>query len=107
MLWAVAGLGGLVLAALWLGTEHRSAWANENLLLFNPLALGLMLAAPVRRWRESAVARTIAWLVFACAAFALLAKALPGFVQDNLDWILLWLPIHLALATGLKPRTAA
>lgn len=106
-LWFVAGIGGLVFAALWLGTEHRAAWANENLLLFNPLALVLLLHAPVRRWREGRAARTIAWIVVACAAFALLSKALPGFVQDNLDWILLWLPIHLALATGLKPRTAA
>ena len=107
ILWLVAGAGGLVFASLWLGTEHRSAWANENVLLFNPLALVLMLQAPVRRWRESRAARTIAWIVVGCAAFALLAKALPGFVQDNLDWILLWLPIHLALAIGLKPRTAA
>ena len=108
VLWLVAGVGGLVLAALWLGTEHRSAWANENLLLFDPLALALVPAACWARWRGTRAARTIAWLVAAGVAFALFAKALPGFRQDNLDWILLWLPIHLALAIGLarEPRAA-
>jgi hypothetical protein len=47
------GLGGLLLAALWAFTEHRSAWANENLLLYNPLWLALvpaLLASMRRRW---------------------------------------------------------
>jgi len=105
-LWLFAGLGGASLAALWLLTEHRPAWANENLLLFNPLALALVPIAFVSRWRSGAFARTIAWLVAASAVFALIAKALPGFRQDNLDWILLWLPIHFALALTLAVRRA-
>ncbi|HET9484433.1 MAG TPA: DUF4105 domain-containing protein [Xanthomonadales bacterium] len=104
LLWLVAGIGGIALALLWATTEHRSAWANENILLFNPLALALLPVAFVTRWRTSAYARTIAWLLAACAAFALAAKVLPGFRQDNLDWILLWLPIHFALALGFAPR---
>ncbi|HVF35461.1 MAG TPA: DUF4105 domain-containing protein [Candidatus Saccharimonadia bacterium] len=105
-LWLFAGLGGALLAALWLLTEHRPAWANENLLLFNPLALGLVPSAFVSRWRHGPYARTMAWLVAASAVVALVAKALPGFRQDNLDWILLWLPIHFALALTLAVRPA-
>ena len=98
--WFVAGLGGLVLAGLWACTEHRSAWANENLMLFDPLALALLPTLVVARWRDSRAARALAWLVAAIAVFALVAKIFPPFRQDNLDWILFWLPIHFAIALG-------
>ncbi|MBN8727307.1 MAG: DUF4105 domain-containing protein [Xanthomonadales bacterium] len=98
----VCGLGGLLLLFLWLGTEHRAAWRNENLLLLSPLCLLLVPAWLPRRPPRWAFA--LAWLVLLLAAFALFSKILPWFVQANLAWILLLLPIHLALALDLSRR---
>ena len=101
---AFCGIGGLVLLFLWFGTEHRAAWRNENLLLLNPLCLALLPAWwGVARGRMHArpVARSIAAAIALCAAFALFSKILPAFAQANLHWIVLLLPIHLALALAL------
>ncbi len=51
LVWGISGLVGLGLLMLWLATAHESAWANRNLLLFNPLAL-LLLPACVGLWRQ-------------------------------------------------------
>jgi hypothetical protein len=103
------GLGGLLLLFLWFGTEHRAAWRNENLLLLNPLCLALLPAwfGILRgRLRERRFARGCAWLVVLGAALALFSKILPAFAQANLHWIVLFLPIHLALALALRPAIA-
>ena len=104
------GIGGLVLLFLWFGTAHQSAWRNENLLLLNPLCLLLIPAAAtlirvrprVRRWNAQ-----LAWIVAILAAFALFSKILPWFVQANLHWILLFLPIHIALAIAFASHIDA
>ena len=99
------GLGGSVLLLLWFGTEHHAAWRNENLLLLNPLCLLLLPAWMGSARVQWAIRRTtvwIAWLVTLCAAFALFSKILPWFVQANLHWIVLFLPIHLALAIVMQ-----
>jgi len=99
------GVGGLVLLFLWLGTEHRAAWRNENLLLLDPLCLLLLpawLGAMRRRRAVRGATRWIAWLVVLVAAFALFSKILPWFAQANVQWIALLLPIHLALALALQ-----
>jgi hypothetical protein len=98
------GLGGLVLLLLWFGTEHRAAWRNENLLLLDPLCLALVpawlgVARGRRRARPLAVA--LSSFVVLVAGFALFSKILPWFAQANLHWILLLLPIHLALGLTL------
>ena len=95
------GIGGLVLLFLWFGTAHQSAWRNENLLLLNPLCLLLVSAMATLARAVPRVARIgsrVAWIVVALAAFALFSKILPWFQQTNLHWILLFLPIHLAIA---------
>ncbi|HVT33275.1 MAG TPA: DUF4105 domain-containing protein [Rhodanobacteraceae bacterium] len=102
------GLGGFVLLFLWLGTAHVSAWRNENLLLLNPLCLALIPAASTllrARPRLTRRAAIVAAIVALLAAFALFSKILPWFVQANLHWILLFLPIHLAIALALRPRS--
>lgn len=99
------GAGGLVLAGLWVFTEHQSAWRNENILLLNPLCLLLVptwLASFRANWRPSPRAVVIGWTILLCAGIALFTKVLPSFVQANLHWILLFLPIHLALARCLR-----
>ncbi|MFZ2237128.1 MAG: DUF4105 domain-containing protein [Dokdonella sp.] len=103
------GLGGLVLIGLWGFTEHQSAWRNENLLLLNPLCLLLLptwIGAFRRGWKVSPRAQVLAWIILFCAAVGLFLKVLPSFVQANLHWILLILPIHLALARAARLSSA-
>jgi hypothetical protein len=102
-----AGLAGLLLGALWLLTDHVSAWRNENLLLLNPLLL-LLLPVLWRARRPAArsgrTARAIAWTVLLLALLALAAKVLPWFVQNNAVWIALLLPPHLVIGWRLLRR---
>ena len=103
------GLGGLVLVGLWAFTEHQSAWRNENLLLLNPLCLLLLptwIGAFRRGWTVSPRAQVLAWTILFCAAVGLFLKVLPSFVQANLHWIILILPMHLALARSARLSSA-
>jgi hypothetical protein len=105
-LWLFAGLGGVLLLGLWFGTDHASAWRNQNVLLFNPLAL-LLLPAAAACWKGAMAgraSRVVALIVVFLSAAAAMIKLLPLEWQDNGDWIALWLPIHVALAAALAPR---
>jgi hypothetical protein len=101
---ALAGAAGLLMLGLWLFTSHHSAWANANLLLFNPLAFALIPAI----WRSVRGATTARWvdgLLIAQLVVGLIAIALhllPGIVQQNQPWLLLALPAWLALAWSLR-----
>ena len=101
-----AGVTGLLLLALWTLTTHHSAWANANLLLFNPLAFAL-LPTLWRARRGLAASRfidgVIALQLLACMA-AVLLHLLPGTVQQNQPWLLFALPCWLALAWSLRRR---
>lgn len=100
----LAGLGGLVLLAAWLLTDHWAMWANHNLLLFNPLCLALLptLALAYRDgWRPPRWTRMLAVLIAFGALLTLPLQLLPG-AQQQLPWILFWLPVHLALAWSLR-----
>lgn len=105
-LWLFCAIGGGLLVYLWGFTAHQSAWANRNLLLVNPLCLllwfgGIRLQLGHRpgRWFN-----VLAWLVAACALLALVIHWLSFQPQDNLQWVLLLLPIHTALAVALRRR---
>jgi hypothetical protein len=103
------GCGGLVLAMLWALTEHISSWRNENLLLFNPLCLLLLptwFNAAFGNWRPTRFARRISVVVAALAGLALFLKVFPAFVQDNLFWIALLAPVHVALASSVVVANA-
>lgn len=106
----VAGIAGLLLGALWLLTEHMSAWRNENLLLLDPLLLLLLPALWRTRQpaaRSSRAARVLASLVVLLALLALVVKILPWFVQNNAVWIALLLPPHLVIAWRLLRKPDA
>lgn len=95
-----AGLIGLIALALWTLTAHYAAWANANLLLFNPLAW-LLLPTLWRARRALAPSRIgngvlIIQLVAGIVATGL--HLLPGVVQQNQPWLLFALPVWLALA---------
>ncbi|MFC3650367.1 DUF4105 domain-containing protein [Dyella humi] len=99
-----AGIAGLLMLTLWTLTAHHSAWANANLLLFNPLAFLPMCSiwqarrniAPSRPANGALLLQLIALLL------ALLMHLLPGVVQQNQPWILFALPCWLALAWTLR-----
>ncbi|MFT3762101.1 MAG: DUF4105 domain-containing protein [Pseudoxanthomonas sp.] len=101
-LWLACGVGGALLLYLWSFTEHRAAWANQNLLLLNPLCL-LLLTAGFALLRGKAVGawpRRIAGAVAVAAFAAWFLHWLP-FVfpyQDNRAWVALLLPVHVAIA---------
>ncbi|MDX2194347.1 MAG: DUF4105 domain-containing protein, partial [Gemmatimonadales bacterium] len=110
VLWSgVTGAAGLLLAWLWLGTDHAVAAANENVLLLpvTGLATAWALWRAARRDDASAarVALACALLGVVLAGAALLAKAAPGGGQDNGEVLALCLPAQagvLAAAAGVR-----
>ncbi|MDO5506217.1 MAG: DUF4105 domain-containing protein [Pseudoxanthomonas suwonensis] len=109
-LWLLLGLPGLVMVYAWGFTEHRFAWANQNLLLFSPLCL-LLLPGAVQLLRGRTPGRLLGWTLAVIALGAVLAivqswlLVLP--VQRNAHWVALLAPIHLALAWHWRPRRFA
>ena len=110
-LWALlCGVLGLVLTWLWGLSSHIAAHANENVLLFNLLAIVLAVVLPgaVRgNPRRQKAARRLALGVAALAALGLALKAVPGFHQSNLDLISLALPVHAGVWLGVRSRAPA
>jgi len=106
--WLFAGLTGSLMAFLWFGTEHFAAHGNENLLLLSPLALGLLPGGwRLMRGREAGrLFRILLWTLAGLAAVAAFLKFLPFRPQQNVEWVLMVLPLHLALARRLDPRRA-
>lgn len=101
----LAGLAGLLMLALWTLTAHRAAWANQNLLQFDPLLL-LLLGPLLRGGTGTLWKPRLAWLLAALSMFGLAAKLTPWMTQDNLHWILFALPLNLALAWRLHRHGA-
>ncbi|MBB5863484.1 hypothetical protein GGR61_001082 [Xanthomonas arboricola] len=104
--WLLCAIGGGLLVYLWGFTVHQSAWANRNLLLVNPLCL-LLLIGGIAVWRGRRPGRwfdVVRWVVAASALLALLIHWLSFQAQGNLQWVLLLLPIHTALAIALRRR---
>lgn len=117
LFWLGCGLLGVLMLFMWLGTGHRFAWANENLLLFNPLCLLLLpgawqiarrhggnaLGGPAAIATGSLFRRVLAVVTAsACAAFLLKWVLLSS--QVNEAWIALLLPLHLAGYLALRRR---
>lgn len=100
----LAGISGLLMLALWTLTEHHSAWANANLLLFNPLAF--ILLRPLWRTRLgiglSHFTNGVVLIQLIALLIAILLHLMPGVVQQNQPWILFALPCWLALACTLR-----
>lgn len=99
----LAGLGGVILAGLWMLTNHTAAHANENLLQFSPFSLVMLVALPLAlRTPQTAHPRTarLALALVVLSATGLVLKVLPGPSQLNWEIIALALPLHLGLAVG-------
>ncbi|NIJ76278.1 hypothetical protein FHT08_001326 [Xanthomonas campestris] len=104
--WLLCAIGGGLLVYLWGFTVHQSAWANRNLLLVNPLCVLLLIGgiAVLRGRRPGRWFDVLRWVVAAAALLALLIHWLSFQAQGNLQWVLLLLPIHTALAIALRRR---
>ncbi|WP_218569525.1 lipoprotein N-acyltransferase Lnb domain-containing protein [Pseudomonas sp. Hp2] len=101
--WLACAIGGGLLIYLWGFTAHQAAWGNRNLLLLNPLCLLLVAGAfgSLRRHVPGRWFGIVAWLVVAAGVLALVIDWLSFQPQFNLQWIMLLLPIHAALAMAL------
>lgn len=109
----LAGVFGIVLAGLWLATNHVYSYRNENVLQTTPLSLALAvilvrLMWRLRRGRPAAAStsqlRSASLLAIAIAALAVLGfllQALPMFSQVNGGMIALAMPLHIAVAVAL------
>ncbi len=100
-LWAlVAGLLGVVLTLLWSVTNHVMAHGNENLMLFNPLWLVLVVLLPMFVWSRKAVrpTRLVCTAAVTVSVMALVAHLVGLSGQANLPIIALALPPALAIA---------
>ena len=105
----VTGVLGVILLLAWLVTKHDFWDQNENLLLFSPLSLLLVVLLPAALLARRAVgrARTIGFLVAVMALVALALSMRPGG-QPNQSIVALILPMHLALLWALSstPRSS-
>jgi len=100
----LAGIAGVGMAILWAFTAHRSAWANENLSLFDPLALLLIPALLHLARRDARVSRfglVLASLMTLAAVAALIVNLTGLLPQRNLHWILFALTVWLGLSSGM------
>ena len=102
--WLVAGLAGATLLFLWFGSGHDFAHANENLFLLSPLALGLLPGAwRAMRGRDPGRGfRILLVLVLATAGAGAFLKLMPFMKQQNVEWVVLLLPLHWALARHFR-----
>ena len=98
--WLLSGVIGALLLFLWFGTAHVMAWANHNLFLLNPLAWAALPGAwrLLRGHAPGLWAARITLLMVLCAAAGLLLRWVSAQPQDNMHWIALLLPIHVAVA---------
>lgn len=106
LFWALAGTAATVMALIWLATEHVAGHGNQNLLLLSPLCLFLLPGgwAKLRGREPSRRFRWLLWTVAGSAALAGFLKFLPFLVQENVEWVLLLLPLHWALLRTFDPR---
>lgn len=105
-LWLLCTIAGGLLVFLWGFSTHYAAWANRNLLLLSPLCLLLLPGAIslLRRRVSGRMFRIVLWLVAVQAVAALVLHWLSLQAQYNVQWIVLLLPVHAALAWALGRR---
>ena len=91
---SLCGLIGVILVLAWTATRHIFWAANENLFLFTPLSLRSWCCC---RWRCCAARRRVARAVAIAVAGCGLLALMPGG-QENRAVVVMFLPVHLAIA---------
>jgi hypothetical protein len=105
-LWLFCSIAGILLVYLWGFSVHHAAWANRNLLQLSPLCL-LLLPGAVTLLRGRVPRAWFRWTLWTVAVLSLLGLVLHWLTlqaQVNLQWIVLLLPLHVALAWVLGRR---
>jgi len=104
--WLLAGLLGCLMLFVWFGSAHWAGYRNANLLLLSPLALALLPGAwrLLRKKKSGKYFNHLLWLMAASAAAAGFLQMLPFLAQQNFEWVLMLLPVHLALAKSLGSK---
>ena len=100
-LWSLlSGFFGTVVLSAWLLTEHVFMGKNENLLQFNPLALGLCVLAPIAIGfgRMSRGVTRLATVIAMLSLLGFVLQGAPVWNQQNGEIIGLALPLNLATA---------
>ena len=107
--WLITGLLGCLMLFVWFGSAHWAGYRNANLLLLSPLALALLPGGwqKIRNGKTGNYFNRLLWLMAASAAIAAFLQFLPFLAQQNFEWVLMLLPVHLALAKSLaaEPQT--
>jgi hypothetical protein len=101
---AALGFLGCFYVFAWVVTDHRVAWANENVLQMPPwtLALAALGVGVALGWpRATRIAWFLAAAATAAAALGVLLKVLPWFPQENWRWVAFCLPLWGGGAVGL------
>lgn len=107
LFWLLSGLLGCLILFVWFGSAHWAGHQNANMLLLSPLALALLPDAIrlLLNKKSSRWFNTLLWLLAASAAIAGFLQFLPFLSQQHLEWVLMLLPVHLALAKCLRTPT--
>ncbi|GIX36942.1 MAG: membrane protein [Silanimonas sp.] len=102
--WALSGLAGLVMLFLWFGTGHEFAHRNETLFFASPLALLLLPGAwRAARGREPGkIFRAVLLLLLGSVVLGCVLKFMPFMRQENLEWLLVLVPLHWAFARHFR-----
>jgi Domain of unknown function (DUF4105) len=102
--WLISGLLGCLMLFVWFGSAHWAGYKNANVLLLSPLCLALLPGAwhLISAKSTGAFFNVVLWAVAASAALAAFLNFLPFLAQENFQWVLMLLPIHLALAKSLS-----
>lgn len=105
--WLCAGLLGCLMLFVWFGSAHWAGYRNANLLLMSPLALALLPGAwcKLRNKYPGKYFNHLLWLSAALAAVAGFLQFLPFLAQQNFEWVLMLLPVHLAFAKSLSSNS--
>lgn len=99
-LWLFSTVAGGLLVFLWGFSDHYAAWGNRNLLQLSPLCVLLVpgAIALLRRRTPGRLFRVALWVVAASSLLGLVLHWLSLQPQYNVQWIVLLLPVHAALA---------
>ncbi|MBC7784919.1 MAG: DUF4105 domain-containing protein [Burkholderiales bacterium] len=95
--WLINGFGGVLLAYMWLFTDHIATYENQNMLSYTPLAWIALVLLPLARHRVR-YRRPLLILTGLMACISIAALLLHGSVlrQGNLHFTILAVCLHTA-----------
>lgn len=102
---SIGGLAGLVLAGMWLATDHTMTYRNVNLFYLDPVVIVLAVVLPAAAYGKAWARRAVAPVALVATGVALLGvvvEMLPGMNQVNGQIVALTLPIHLGVAVAAR-----